>query len=105
MELKLLSLKLINFKGVKSFELVVNGENVSVYGDNATGKTTLEDSHQWLFTGKNSRNEADFDIKDTTGKIPDGGINHEVEETLSRDGRKITLRKVYYEKYTKNAVA
>lgn len=101
MELKLLSLKLINFKGVKSFELVVNGENVSVYGDNATGKTTLEDSHQWLFTGKNSRNEADFDIKDTTGKIPDGGINHEVEETLSLDGRKITLRKVYYEKYTK----
>ncbi len=101
MELKLLSLKLTNFKGIKSFELIINGDDVLICGDNGTGKTSVVDAHTWLYTGKNSRNEADFDIKDTTGKIPDGGINHEVEETISFNGKKITLRKAFYEKYTK----
>jgi DNA repair exonuclease SbcCD ATPase subunit len=101
MKLDLISLKLTNFMGQKDFVLNANGNDVLIFADNGVGKSTIATAFQWLFTGKNIRNEADFDIKDTSGKIPDGGINHEVEAVLVKDGKTITFKKVFYEKYTK----
>lgn len=100
--MKLVSLKLKNFKGIRTFTLEARGENVSIYGDNATGKTTLMDSFLWLLFGKDSANRADFDIKTLT---EDGetlhGLDHSVEAVLNVGGKPITLRKVYAEKWTK----
>lgn len=101
--MKLLKLKLRNFKGIKEFELDTQGGcNVVAYGDNATGKTTLADAFMWLLFDKDSNNRKDFEIK-TLG--PDGepehGLEHEVEAVLDIDGKKLTLRKVFYEKWTK----
>ena len=45
MEIKLNSLILENFKGISYFELNVDGKNASVYGTNASGKTTLADAY------------------------------------------------------------
>jgi len=99
---KLLRLTLKNFKGIRRFELDAGGEDVTVYGDNATGKTTLFDAFTWLLFDKDSGNRKDFDIK-TLG--PDGepehGLEHEVEGLLDLGGKRIALRKVYYEKWTK----
>ena len=39
--MKLLKLTLNNFQGLRSFELDIDGQDASVFGDNATGKTTL----------------------------------------------------------------
>ncbi len=100
--MRLQRLKLRNFKGCRSFDLILNGEDASIYGDNGTFKTTLMDGFQWLLFGKDSANRADFDIKTLT---EDGqalhGLDHSVEATIEIDGRSMTLQKVYSEKWTK----
>ena len=60
---KLNRLTLTNFKGIRSFTLEPQGEDVNIYGDNAVGKTTIFDAFTWLLFGKDSLNRADFEIK------------------------------------------
>jgi len=95
-------LTLRNFKGIRDFVLDAQGFNVNVYGDNAVGKTTLFDAFTWLLFGKDSQNQANFEIKTLR---PDGtpihNLDHEVEGVLSIDGRRTMLRRVYKEKWTK----
>lgn len=100
--MKLLSLTLKNFKGIKSFTLEAQGGNVDVFGANAVGKTTLFDAFLWLIFDKDSQNKKDFDIKmlDAAGNVLHG-LEHEVEATLEIDGRPLVLRKVYKEDWTK----
>lgn len=100
--MKLLELKLKNFKGIKSLELKANGEDLKIFGDNATGKTSIYDSFLWLLFDKDSQNKSDFAIKtlDKDGNVI-SGLDHEVEGVFEVDGETITLRKVYREKYTK----
>ena len=100
--MKLNSLALRHFKGALDLTLEPKGKDFDVYGDNATGKTTLADAWFWLLFGKDSENRADFEIK-TIGK--DGktlsGRNHSVEAVLNVEGSPMTLKKTYYEVYTK----
>lgn len=100
--MKLNRLVLRNFKGIREFTLDAQGGNVDVFGDNATGKTTLFDAFTWLLFDKDSSNKKDFSIKtlDKSG-AEQHGLEHEVEATLDIDGQEITLRKVYKEKWTK----
>lgn len=100
--MKLITLKLSMFKGIKDFELNCNGQNYNVYGDNATGKTTLKDALNWLLFDKNSVDKKDFDIM----RIEHGEVVHKTEPTVEavfdmEDGRRIQLKKVYKEKWTK----
>jgi DNA repair exonuclease SbcCD ATPase subunit len=101
--MKILNLKLRNFKGIRNFELNTEGSNVNVFGDNAAGKTTLFDAFAWLLFGKDSLNRSDFEIK-TLG--PDGkpehGLEHTVEAILELDdGQQVALKKVFQEKWQK----
>jgi DNA repair exonuclease SbcCD ATPase subunit len=101
--MKILNLTLQNFKGIRHFNLDTQGKDANIYGDNATGKTTLADAFMWLLFGKDSLNRADFEIK-TLG--PDGepehGLEHSVEAILElEDGQRLALKKVYMEKWTK----
>jgi len=75
---------------------------VDIYGDNATGKTTLFDAFIWLLFDKDSQNKKDFEIKtlDQNGHVLHG-LDHEVEGVFEIDGKQLTLRKVYAEKWTK----
>ena len=99
--MKLINLSLRNFKG-RTFMLQADGHNLNVFGDNATGKTTLFDALQWLFFGKDSRGKADFRIKNLD---VDGSefhnMEHEVSGQLAINDKPVTLRKVYAEKWTK----
>jgi DNA repair exonuclease SbcCD ATPase subunit len=99
---KLLSINLENFKGIKQFSLVTNGESVRVFGDNATGKTTLLDGFLWLLFDKDSQNKKDFSIKalEATGDEVHN-LNHIVEATFNIDGTEVLLKKVYFEVWTK----
>ncbi len=95
-------LSLRNFKGCKSFELVVNGRNAKTYGDNATGKTTLFDAFSWLFFDKDSQNKSNFQIKtldENNNVIP--GLEHDVEAEFNINGENLKLKKVFAEKWTK----
>ena len=101
-EIKILELNLRNFKGIKDFTLSPEGKNVNVYGDNATGKTTIMDAFMWLLFDKDSQNKKDFEIK-TLDKNNQAinGLDHEVEGTFEVNNEDLTLRKVYGEKWTK----
>ncbi len=55
------AMKLQNFCGIRSLEITPDGADISVYGDNATGKTTIANAFAWLVTGKNASGTADFD--------------------------------------------
>ena len=100
--MRLLNLKLKNFKGIRNFSLDAGGENISIFGNNASGKTTLFDAFVWLLFDKDSLNRKDFEIKtlDENGK-PLHGLEHEVEAELELAGQTLTLRKVYREVWTK----
>ena len=101
--MKVLNLKLRNFKGIHSFEIDTQGKDVNVFGDNATGKTTLADAFMWLLFDKDSSNRKDFQIKTLKPNgEPEHGLEHSVEAVLElEDGQQIALKKVYQEKWTK----
>lgn len=100
-EVKLLSLTLSNFKGIKQFTFEPGAKNVRVFGDNETGKTTLFDSFIWLLFNKDSQNKTNFSIKTLLHGKEVNNLNHEVEASFLIDGSPVTLRKVYKEIWTR----
>lgn len=99
--MKLISLSLSQFKGITAFTLEPDGSDISVLGDNATGKTTLADGFFWLLFGKDSLGRADFSLKpiDLDGKEI-RGTEPTVEASLMLDDNsKLTLKKVNQEKW------
>ncbi|QCR33160.1 AAA family ATPase [Lysinibacillus sp. SGAir0095] len=101
-QVQLLSLELTNFKGIKSFKLEANGENVKVFGDNAKGKTTLFDSFIWLLFDKDSQNKKDFAIKTLSAAGEEmHNLEHTVEGVFLIESVKTSFKKVYKEKWTK----
>ena len=102
MIIRLMDIKIRNFKGVKSFDLETNGKDVSIYGANEAGKSTIFDAFTWLLFGKDSLDQATFEIKtlDEAGN-PITGLEHTVEAILSAENNEWNLKRVYYEKWTK----
>lgn len=100
--MKLLKLKLENFKGIRDFTLQADGSSVTVYGDNGTGKSTLFDAFTWLLFGKNSKDEKDFGIKtlDECGSVIPR-IDHSVSAIIDHDGQQIQLTRTYKERWRK----
>ncbi|RDY70289.1 hypothetical protein DXT76_13520, partial [Halobacillus trueperi] len=100
-QLKLKELSLENFKGVEKFMVGPKGQNIRIFGDNATGKTTLFDAFTWLLFGKDSQNKKDFSIKnlDVDGNELHN-LEHKVEAVFQFNEKELKLRKVYYEKWT-----
>lgn len=100
--MRLISLRLLNFKGIRDFTFTPDGQDADIKGDNGTGKTSLKDAYLWILTGKDSENKTDFAIKTLdANNVPLPGLNHEVEAVLDINGRKVTLKKAYCEKWTK----
>lgn len=104
-EIKLKSLSLVNFKGVRSLEILFNTSGSTIIsGRNGTGKSTVKDAFLWLLFGKNSNGDTDFGIKtqDENGvTIPN--IPHEVSGIISVNGNDIKLRKSLVEKWSKDS--
>lgn len=102
-EIKLLSLELVNFKGISSLHLDFT-DNTCVCGANGTGKTTVFDAFCWLLFGKDSHNRADsaFNIKtlDKDGNVI-YNLEHSVIGVLSVDGRSLRLQRTYREVWVK----
>jgi len=101
-ELKLLTLKLKNFKGIKNFELKPDGNDLRIYGENEAGKTSLYDAFYWILFDKDSEGNSNFSIKtlDEDNNVIHN-LEHEVKAELEINDKKMELRKVYYEKWTK----
>jgi DNA repair exonuclease SbcCD ATPase subunit len=72
---------------------------MTIYGDNATGKTTIANAFAWLFTGKNAAGTAEFDpapVDGSNGKIH----NLETAVTVRFEGGS-EFRRVLTEVWTK----
>jgi len=95
-------LSLLNFKGVKSLSIDVNEEITEIYGDNATGKTTVADAWSWLLFGKDTQGRSDFDVKTLdkyNNAIPK--LDHSVTAVLDIDGDHIEISRILREKWVK----
>lgn len=95
MDIRLISLTLENFKGINYFKFDAGGKNVSIYGTNSSGKTTLADAYFWLLFGKDSNGITNFDIK-TIGTT---GLNYTVIGTITVNGNMHTLQRTLNEKW------
>jgi len=96
--MKILSLTLENFRGIKNLTVNFDGKDADIYGANGTGKTTLANAICWLLIDRPATEEADFTPK-TAGTH---GINHKASMTVELpNGQRITLAKDFYEKWTR----
>lgn len=102
--IRIKELRLENFKCHKLLVITPNGANVSVYGDNATGKSSIYDALTWLLFGKDSHgnDEKSIEIKplDLSGNVADHQAITSVEATLTINGEEIQLRRTYQEVWT-----
>lgn len=104
MDIRLKQLHLENFKCHRALTLDFGGGNASIYGDNATGKTSIYDALTWLLFGKDSagNGEKSIDIKPL---LPDGSVRDhqavtEVEAVFLADGEEISLKRTYQEAWS-----
>lgn len=94
--MKLISLNLENFKGVRKYAFEPNGSSCKIYGANGVGKTTLADAYFWLLFGKDSNQNTSFSIK-TNGT---SGVNYSVTGSFELDdGQTVTLARTLKEKW------
>lgn len=100
--MKLLKMVLENFQGIKELTLDFDGKSASIYGDNATGKTTVFNAITWLLFDKASTNAKNYTPK-TKGKDGDvHNLEHSSEAVFKTEtDRIVTLKKVYKEVYKK----
>ena len=96
--MKILSLTLENFRGIKNLTVNFDGKDADLYGANGTGKTTIANAICWLLIDRPATEEADFTPK-TAGTH---GVNHKASMEIElADGRRITIAKDFYEKWTR----
>jgi len=100
--MKLIELKLRNFKGIKELTIRPDGQDLNIYGENGSGKTTIFDSFMWLLFDKDSANSSNFNVKtlDALGN-PVHMLEHEVSAVIEHASQRIELQKILKEKWTK----
>lgn len=93
MKIKLLKMRIQNFKGCKGREIDF-GDRTSIKGSNATGKTTVFDAFTWLLFGKDSLGSAKFDIRplDADGNMINN-LEISVEASIRVDDEEYSLKK------------
>ena len=100
-EIRINRLTLENFKCHRLLNLVLDGRPLSIYGDNATGKTSIYDALTWLLFGKDSmgNGEKNIDIKplDGNGEVRDHQAITSVEAEFTVDSEIFTFRRTYRE--------
>ena len=91
-----------NFKGCKNATYTFDGKNVTVCGANGSGKTTIFDAFTWLLFGKDSLDNAKFEIRplDKDGKQIDN-VEICVSATLEIDGKEVELKKTNRQNWVK----
>ena len=99
--MKLLSMKITNFKGIRSLMLdFPDGGDYNIYGTNGAGKTTIVDALTWLLFDKDNMDTKDFSVKTIVDGEPLHHAEHSVEcAFLMENGLRVTLKKIFKEKW------
>lgn len=99
--MKLITLTLENFQGIRSMQISFGGRSAAIFGDNATGKTTIYNAITWLLFDKAGNGAKNFNPK-TKGKNGDlHNLEHSAEASFLDGDRLIVLKKVFREVYKK----
>ena len=101
--MRLIELRLRNFKGVKNLTFRPDGKNATISGRNGTGKTTVADACPWLLFDKDSLGNKQFSLKTLDGT---GGELHNLEHEVTGifrldNGELIELQKTTIEDWKK----
>ncbi len=101
-EIKLIKLILRDFQGGNFVLNIPKGENISIWGENASGKTRLVSAFTWLLFNKDALGRADFQLKnlDATGETAHG-LEHSVDAELFINGETVNFKKILQEKWQK----
>lgn len=103
-DIKIKRLSLENFKCHKSLVLDFMGGDASIYGDNATGKTSIYDALTWLLFGKDSQGNGEKNIEvkplNSAGEVKDHLAETVVEAVLLLNDEQVTLKRTYKEVWT-----
>ena len=93
MKIKLLKMRIQNFKGCKDREIAF-GDRTNIKGANATGKTTVFDAFTFLMFGKDSLGNSKFDIRplDADGNMINN-LEISVEASIRVDDEEYSLKK------------
>ena len=99
--LLLKSLKIENFKGCKNREIQF-GSVTDIYGDNGTGKTTIDDAFTWLLFDRDSSGSTKFGVRPRNeDKSLVNHVEIMVEGEFEVDGSPISLKKVQKQNWVK----
>ena len=91
--MKVYSMKLENFKAIENLEIIADGKNVTVGGQNGTGKTSISDAYTWALTGKFSDGAVgEVNFYDADGKLIRDKKIHSVE--LELDDKTVIRREL-----------
>lgn len=101
MKLKIRSLHMENFKGIKMLDVTFSGKT-KISGQNAVGKTTIFDAFTWLLFNKNSSGEEKFNVRplDKDGNRIDN-VEIKVVAVLDVDGKGVELSKTQKQNWVK----
>ena len=89
MNIKLLSLELTDFKGVKNAKYEF-GDKTKISAENGSGKTTIADAFYWLFADKNYSLASNPNIRPNDGRE----CTPTVVAELDIDGKPVTVAKM-----------
>ena len=100
-DIRLIRLEIENFKCFQYLKIDFNGRNVSIYGNNAAGKTSVFDAMMWTLFGKDSQGNGEKNIEvkrlDASGNVVDHDALTAVDVVFQVDGEELTLRRTYRE--------
>lgn len=100
MKLKIRSLHMENFKGIKMLDVTFSGKT-KISGQNAVGKTTIFDAFTWLLFNKNSSGEEKFNVRPLNEGIRVDNVEIKVSAILDVDGKEVELSKTQKQNWVK----
>lgn len=90
------SLTIQDFKGISNLTVRFSDGVTNIYGNNATGKSTIYDALMWLLFGKDSAGRTQFEIK----PVHNPGAMPTVTGEFDVNGTPMRLRKILKEVWT-----
>lgn len=90
MNIKIITLRIEAFKGLKDISWDFSQNKNTFQGRNAVGKTTIADAWQWLITGKDMAGASDTG-KGAFNAIPIGEESAKVTATIEIDGQSLEI--------------
>ena len=102
MKLIIKALGLLNFKGQRDYTLNPTEHVTNVHATNGAGKSTICDAWSWLWTGKDAKGRADYEIKtNDINNEPFHHLEHTVSVDMDVDYSNYKVSRKYKEKWVK----